>query len=402
MKKILKCRICNSQDSSKVLSLKKTPLEDNFLNQKNKNTKQLSFPLQLNLCNNCGYVYLPQVLSPKKSYSYYLYNSEVTLGLKKHYKNYAKEVNNLTIKKNKKFCVDIGSNDGTLLSGFKSLKYNVVGVEPAKLIAKKANKRGIKTLNSFFNKSVTKKILKLFSKPDVICANYVFANIDNIRESTKIIKSFLSDEGLLVIETGYHPEQFKKNMFDYIYHEHFSYFSLGVLKKFFKQFKFKIIKAKITKQKGGSIRLIITHDENNKKIDNSVERIVKNEKKLMISKKNYFKKFENRILRQKKNLLKYLNNFKDNVIGFGASHSTTVLLHHFEIGKKIDYLIDDNRIKHNLYSPGFKLKVKPVINIKGKIIILLAWQHQKKILERHKNLIKQNKIIIPLPKFKIR
>ena len=69
-----------------------------------------------------------------------------------------------------------------------------------------------------------------------------------------------------------------KNMFDYIYHEHFSYFSLGVLKKFFKQFKFKIIKAKITKQKGGSIRLIITHDENNLKIDNSVERIIKNEK----------------------------------------------------------------------------------------------------------------------------
>ena len=291
---------------------------------------------------------------------------------------------------------------GTLLSGFQSLKYDVVGIEPAKLISKKANKRGIKIFNSFFNKEVAKKILKTFSKPDVICANYVFANIDNIRESTRIIKNLLSDNGLFVIETGYHPEQFKKNMFDYIYHEHFSYFSLGVLKKFFKQFKFKIIKAKITKQKGGSIRLIITHDENNLKIDNSVERIIKNEKKLIINKRNYFKTFENRILRQKKILLKYLNNFKDNVIGFGASHSTTVLLHHFEIGKKIDYLIDDNRIKHNLYSPGFKLKVKPVKNIKGKIIILLAWQHQKKILERHKNLIKQNKIIIPLPKFKIR
>ena len=94
MKKILKCRICNSQNNSKVLSLKKTPLEDNFLNQKSKNIKQISFPLQLNLCNNCGYVFLPQVLSPKKSYRYYLYNSEVTFGLKKHYQIYAMKLTN--------------------------------------------------------------------------------------------------------------------------------------------------------------------------------------------------------------------------------------------------------------------------------------------------------------------
>lgn len=210
MKKVKKCRICNSEKNFRVLNLKKTPLEDQFLNFKNKHLKQKTYPLQLNLCKDCGYLFLPHVLSPEASYKYYLYNTEVTLGLKDHYRSYADETKKLLGNSKNNLCLDIGSNDGTLLSEFKFKKFDVIGIEPAKLIAKKAEKKGIRTINSFFNENAAKKVIKLKKKPDVICANYVFANIDNIRQSTKIIKNLLSEKGLFIIETGYHPEQFKK------------------------------------------------------------------------------------------------------------------------------------------------------------------------------------------------
>ena len=189
------CRICDSSDIVTILKLNNTPLEDQFVDESNKHIEQKTYPLELAICNHCGYVYLPHVINPEESYVDYLYKSGITPGLRSHYDEYAKKiVSKYNIKKDS-LIVDLGSNDGSMLASFKKQGMNILGVEPAKLIAEHANQAGVETINDFFTDEVVSKILSNYGKADVISANYMFANIDNIIQFTKSVESLLSKNG---------------------------------------------------------------------------------------------------------------------------------------------------------------------------------------------------------------
>ena len=400
------CRICQNKSTKQVWKLKSTPMEDDFVKKK---IKQKKYPLELFLCEKCKHVFLPHILSPVRSYKYYLYNTEVTLGLVKHYKDYAKEIiDKLKIKK-KSLCVDIGSNDGSMLKAFKSFGMDTVGIEPGISLFKKANKNKLLTYNSFFDQKIVNKILRIHGPASVITANYVFANIDNLNQFIIDAKKLLSDKGVLVIQTGYYPDQFKKKMFDYIYHEHFSYFSIHSLKFLLKRHNMHILQIERKKPKGGSIRVFIKKNKDIKISENiNVKNYLKYEKKEKVCTLSYFNKIEKIINKMKLQLLEYLNspNLKNlKIAGFGASHSTTILLHHFGLNKYINLIVDDNPLKHGLFSPGFHIPVKKtnyLLKKNYRNILILAWQHQDAIIKKHKNLLKKRmQFIIPLPKFKV-
>ena len=139
---------------------------------------------------------------------------------------------------------------------FKKNKMKFVGIEPSISIAKYANKKGLKTINSFFNEKSSKEIVQKFEKPHLVISTYTFANIKNIAEFLKTVKNLISSNGIFVIETGYHPKQMENKMFDYFYHEHFSYFSLRSIKYLLNNFGFKILKVKITEPKSGSLLIV--------------------------------------------------------------------------------------------------------------------------------------------------
>ena len=109
------CPLCKSHDFVTVLKLQDTPLEDQFL----KNiTNQSTYPLELALCNECGYVFLPHRISPEASYSDYIYVSGVTVGLRNHYDSYARQIISDYKIPRGSLAVDLGSNVG--LSGAKT------------------------------------------------------------------------------------------------------------------------------------------------------------------------------------------------------------------------------------------------------------------------------------------
>ena len=407
IKKINNCRVCGNNKINKLFDFKKTPLEGDFFR---KPIKHKTYPLNLRLCRKCGYVFLSHVVDQKKNYKNNFSDmTDVTVGLKKHLLKNSKHILSKYNIKNNSLCIDIGSSDGSLLYALKKQKMKAVGIDPAIVISKTANKNGLKTFVSFFNKTITNKIIKSYGTAKIIFTSYTFANVDNISDFIKNVKKLLDPNGYFVIETGYHPIQMgKHNMFDYIYHEHFSYFTLNTLVFFFKKFGLEIIEAKITKPKGGSILIVAKFRSKFNTINSSVNKIIKLERNLKVNKvifyKNFFKKI-NKIGQHLNRLVISNINSGREIIGFGASHSTTVLLYHFNLGKHLSYLIDDNKLKHGLYSPGFNLpifEVKELFNnnriFSKKTIILLAWQHQKTILKKYRNLIGKNiTFIAPLP-----
>lgn len=398
------CPLCKSQNFVTVLKLQDTPLEDQFL----KNiTNQSTYPLELALCNECGYVFLPHRISPEASYSNYIYVSGVTVGLRNHYDSYARQIISDYEIPGGSLVVDLGSNDGSMLASFKKAGMKVIGVEPAQEIAKKANEIGLYTIPDFFSKAVVETIHKSHGQAKVITANYMYANIDEVIGFTNNVGKLLDKKGIFVIQTGYHPEQMKKMMFDYIYHEHFSYFSVEVIKNLFDECGLELISATKISPKGGSIRLVGQIKGGPYLVDETVEKIVIEERKSGIAEKVFFKNFEEKIQKSKDNLLNTLNYYKQSklrVVGLGASHSTTTLIYHFGLANYIEYLVDDNVLKHGCFSPGLNIPVNPVDRLYQDnidVAIILAWQHKDTIIKKHSSFLNKGKFVIPLPEIEI-
>jgi len=408
MKKDDNCMICNSGNITNVIELKPTPPADMFLPKDKLKLSIEKYPLILALCKDCGYLHLPYLLDPDVSYANYVYETKVTVGLSKHYREYAENIISFAGIKQSSLVVDLGSNDGTMLKALRERGMNVLGVEPNEQIAKIANWNGLETIGNYFSNTVADHIIEEHGRASIVTANYMYANIENVVEFTKEVKKILDDEGLFVIQTGYHPEQMKISMFDYIYHEHFSYFTIKVIKRLLSNCGLELIHVSLHLAKGGSIRVIAQHRGGKRKQDQSVSSFIKKEEDKSMHEPKTYLHFADKIELKKKevvDLLQKIYSEGHRIVGYGASHSTTTLLHHFEIGDYIDYLVDDNPIKHGLYSPGYHLPVYPPKKLyedKPDYVLVLGWQHQDSILRKNTRFLEVGgKFIIPLPTLKV-
>ncbi|SVE28368.1 uncharacterized protein METZ01_LOCUS481222, partial [marine metagenome] len=144
----LDCRLCESSNLEVVLPLSKSPLCDAYLEEKK---QQTFYNLNLMSCKKCGFAQIDSVVNPEIIYKDYIYVTTSSSGLEKHFSNYAKEVCKILNLYSSKLTIDVGSNDGTLLSFFKKEGHNVLGIEPSKKVAKTASIKGIPTLPEYFD-----------------------------------------------------------------------------------------------------------------------------------------------------------------------------------------------------------------------------------------------------------
>lgn len=404
IKTYCECRLCGSQNINTVFKLAPTPPEDKFVREGQLNQPQECYPLNLALCEQCGYLHLQEILDPKVSYSEYTYKTNVTLGLSQHYIEYAEDVMSVYGDDQASFVIDLGSNDGTMLSAFKLHGLNVLGVEPAKQIAQSANANGILTINDFFTDQVRASIVEKFGKATIITANYMFANIENLLEFVCNVDKMLDENGIFVVLTGYHPEQMRINMFDYIYHEHFSYFSVTVLGTLFERFGLELIDAKKVPAKGGSIRVIAQKRGAKRAMSDELVTILAEEQENRVHDPSTYYAFAKTIDGLKYQFLELCRQYQNKghrLVGYGASHSTTTLVYHYDLAEILEYQVDDNPIKHGMFSPGHHLPVhssEMLYDDKPDVVVILAWNYATPIIKKHSGFVKQGGIfLVPLP-----
>ena len=383
------CRSCGNIKLKRVVSLGYQPLANNLLNKKD--DKCELYPLEVNYCENCHNCQLSVAVDPKKMFSNNLYTSSTSASFREHFivaaKSYVKE---LKLKPKKSYIIDIGSNDGVALKPFKELGFNnFLGIEPAKNLAKLANKNKIKTFNGFLDMKNIKNIKK---NADLILASNVFAHSDNLKEMAACMIQLLDKRGTIIIEVQYLLNTLKDLTFDNIYHEHYNYWSLTSLTNFFKQFKVKIFKVEKIATHGGSIRIYIKKDKNTK-IEKSVNKILKEEENFGIKNFKTYQDFGEKVYRIRENVIKNLKKLKKNketIIGYGAPAKATTSLNFFGISKEIDYIVEDNNLKHNKFVPGVKIPIysKDKVKKKKPLVLVLAWNFFNEIKEKNKNLAK--------------
>ena len=381
------CRSCGNSKLKRVVSLGYQPLANNLLNKKE--DKCDLYPLELNYCDNCHNCQLSVAVDPKKMFSNYLYTSSTSASFREHFVDAAKKyVKEFKLKPKKSYIIDIGSNDGVGLKPFKALGFKkIFGVEPAKNLAKLANKNKIKTFNCFLNKKNLKNIKK---NADLILASNVFAHSDNLKEMAECMIELLSKKGTIIIEVQYLMNTLKDLTFDNIYHEHYNYWSLTSLINFFKQFKVKIFKVEKINTHGGSIRIYIQKDKK-VKIDKSVNDLIKEEEKFGIKEFKTYQNFGEKIYKIKENVIMNIKKIKKKggkIVGYGAPAKATTALNFFGLNKEIEYIVDDNKLKHKKFVPGVKIPIYSKNKLKKTkaIILVLAWNFYNEIKKNNDKL----------------
>lgn len=384
------CRLCNKSDLELAFSLKPTPPGDAYLKPDFADKITESFPLDLFLCNSCGLLQMLDVVDPKILYGDYIYFTSNSLGLIEHFDQYAQDAIQRVKPYPNELVVDIGSNDGTLLRSFKNRGMKTLGIEPASRAAEKSTEFGIHTIQEFFNSKLAEIIKKEMGGASIITANNVFANLDNLEDIIDGVKTLMLPNGVFIFETGYMVDMINNNVFDNIYHEHLSYFSVKPLTSFFDKNGMELIHIKHLPTKGGSIRGTVQPKGGVRKVSDSVRYYLDIEDKNNMDKITTYKSFYSRINKEKDRIHEVISKIRVkglDIAGYGASVGVTTMIYEWELGNLLSFIVDDNPNRHYLVSPGFKIPILPSEEIYKKQpggVVILSWRYSEPIINKNK------------------
>jgi SAM-dependent methyltransferase len=402
------CRLCGSRNLEIALHYVPTPPADAYVSTAHRDVVQEVFPLDLYLCRDCGFAQLCDVIRADSIYVDYIYETKSSLGLVDHFQRYANAAVDSIRPPPGALVVDLGSNDGTLLKFFKERGMIVLGVDPARDIARAATEAGLETLPEFFTADLSRKIRQERGPATIITANNIYANVDELGDFTDNIRALLGPDGVFVFESYYLGDLIENMVFDFIYHEHLSSFSVSPLVGFFRRHGMELIDAQRVPTKGGSLRYTAQLAGGPRPKSPALERLLAEEARRGLGRIETFKAFSAKIETAKAELISLLAKLKNDgktIAGYGASATTTTLIYHFGLGEYLSFLVDEYSRKQNVLSPGLHLPVlapQALIDRKTDYVVIIAWRYVEPILEKNRAFRDRGgRFIIPLPKLQV-
>lgn len=408
MKKNEVCRLCKSRDLGLIFKMPLSPPVDNFRKLDDEELSLPSFPMDLYMCNACHHAQLLDVVSQDILYGNYIYTSSSSPDLDKHFTCYVSRVlERLNLTKNSKI-LDIGSNDGLLLSKFKEKGFKVLGIDPSRYVASLALEKGIETEVGFLNVPLAAKVENTYGKADLITANNVFSHADDLREFAVCVHSLLADGGTFVFEVSYLKDMIDNFVMDYIYHEHLCYHSILPLKQFLASCQLKLIDVERIPTKGGSIRCYAVKSNDSRRPELVVDQLIAEEFQSGLYNRATYKELQRKFqeIREKLTEMCQLEISKGNrIAAYGASATSTVLNSLLGISQFISFVIDDNALRQGRFSPGYLTPVlgsEALMRYKPSLTIVSAWRFTNDIMRRNQQYLSSGGcFIVPLPNVRI-
>ena len=304
------CQVCDSENIESIIKMGHFAPCDSLIIEENINKPESTYPMNLGRCKDCGLVQIDYAVDPAELFfPDYPYRSGITEVLKKNLHAIAKQmVEKVSLQKDS-FVMDIGSNDGTVLEGFKNAGMKVLGVEATK-IANIARENGIDTMQAFFSENVASEIKSKYGSPKLITAANVFAHINDVDDFMKGIDTLLDDGGYFITESHYMLDILDTLQYDSIYHEHLRFYLVKPLQILFEKYGFKLIDIERIPNYGGSIR-VYAQKGLNSKVKYSVEELKKLEVEKLAYESETYVKFANRIEASRKEIRSLIVKLKD-------------------------------------------------------------------------------------------
>ena len=397
-----RCQVCDSPELESILFLGYLPPVNTMPVIGTPLTEQPAYPAELLCCKNCtlaqlGLIVDPAILFPPS----YPYTSGTTRILRENFAELSREVDSLYPLKPKQLIVDIGSNDGTLLSNFQKDGVRVFGIEPTNA-AKLAVERGIPSMISFFNSQVAEKAAAEQGKAQIVTATNVFAHIEDIHDIVDGILTLLGDDGIFISESHYFRSLLETLQYDTIYHEHLRYYTLTSLKNLLEMHGLEVIHAKRIPTHGGSIRVYAAR-KNRHPVQASVTRILNDEKREVTP--AAFAKFKRAVVSSKLGLLALLKDIKSRdqrIYGIGAPSRASTLINYVGLDNGIlDCVLEiKGSYKTGKYVPGTIIPVLDETRLfsdQPEYALLLSWHIADELIPKLTERGFKGRYIVPLP-----
>jgi len=355
MKVYNSCRCCGNNELTKWLSLPPSPVANALFVEPN----YVRYKLDLNYCSECGHLQLAGAPDPDGVFSEYRYKSGVSTSFQTHFTSYATTVNELFPQPG--YALEIGSNDGYLLSKFKDLGWNVIGVEPSEYLIEEHTNKGVDVVTGFFNTELVKS-KSWENKFDLICANNVLAHIPNMLDVVTGIEQALTPNGVLIVECGNQSGILSGKYLDNVYHEHIDYYSPYSFSKLLSRVGLVVENVEVINTHGVSFRITAS-----KKDGQSIIEFQPANMHMQAALVNV------QIEVRKAEMKTMINNRP--FIAYGAAAKAVTALYTLGlVDSNLVGVVDDNKLKQNCYFPGTSILItSPEIMDKDALVVITAW-----------------------------
>lgn len=405
------CRFCSAPLQHTFCDLGRTPLANAYVKKEHLGHKEPSFPLHVYVCDHCLLVQLKEAqTTPEGMFSDYAYFSSYSASWLLHAKNYTEQMIKRFSFSSQSQVVEIASNDGYLLQYFKEKNIPILGVEPAKNIAKVAIEKGIPTHIAFFGEETARQLVEDGVRADLLLGNNVFAHVPHLNDFVKGMKIILAPEGIITLEFPHLLQLMQQNQFDTIYHEHFSYFSLLVLEKAFKAHGLELFDVEELPTHGGSLRIYVKHQESQRKIEiQHLKTVLDKEKQAGLDRLETYLSYAERVEKVKTSLLEFLQKARKEgktVAAYGAPAKGNTLLNYCKINSELlPFTVDLSPHKQGHFLPGSHVPIyspEKIKEVKPDYILILPWNLKSEIMQQMQDARSWGaKFVVPIPHLEV-
>jgi len=402
------CRLCDSNRLELVVPLAPTPVAEKYVTKDELDKPTPSYPLDLHICLDCGHVQMLEVVDPAFLFDNYTYESGKTKRIIEHFDEVAEATMRRYNVPAGGLAVDIGSNDGSLLGRFKQRGMRVLGVDPAKDIARKATDAGIQTIADFMSLNLAKQIKREYGPAAVVTAFNVFAHNDDIAGMAECVRELLAPEGVFVFEASYLLDILDRMLLGTIFHEHVSHHSIKPMVSFLRRHGLELIDIQRNSIQGGSIVGSVQLLGGPHPVSSNVEKMLAIERNHKLDQPETLRKFSRDLQQLKHRLETMMADLKrqgKTIWGYGAARSGTTLIAQMNLGKIISHIVDDSPDKQNRFSPGDHIPILPTKELYEKMpdyVFILAWIHAQPIIKNNREYLERGgRFIICVPDIQV-
>jgi SAM-dependent methyltransferase len=393
-----------------ILTLGSSPLANALVRPEAREQPEARYPLEVLRCPACSLVQLSISVAPELLFRDYVYLSSVSEAFVAHARGLVEQVVRSRRWDADSLAIEIASNDGYLLQHYRAHGIKVLGIEPARNIARIArDQRGIETIEEFFGHESAARLAADGRRADVIHANNVLAHVPDLNGVLAGMRLLLKDDGEAIVEVPSLRDMIDRLEFDTIYHEHVFYFSLSALERAFARAGLEIVDVEHLEVHGGSLRLFArrrdrqraTHSERTKRVVAMLEA----EHAWGVDTPQRYGRFQDDVAGLKRKLVDLVGDLKREghaIAAYGAAAKGTTLLNYCGLGRsELDYVVDRSPAKQGLLTPGTQLAIHPpdkLLETMPDYVLLLVWNFADEVIAQQAEYRRRGgRFIVPVP-----
>jgi hypothetical protein len=399
------CRFCGAALDLTVVDLGMSPLCESFVPADRLEQMEPFYPLHVRACTRCWLVQLPAFVPPDEIFTEYAYFSGYSTAWVEHARAFVEMVRARLELDETDLVVELASNDGYLLQHFAGTGVGILGVDPAANVAAAAEERGVPTLVEFFGRETAERLVAEGRRASLVIGNNVLAQVPDLNDFVAGVKIVLRDEGTATFEFPHLLQLLDDLQYDTIYHEHFSYFSLGTIVEIFRAHGLDVYDVEELWTHGGSLRVYAQHRGGPHSTNDAVARQLADEEREGLRSPERYARFAEKVKESKRMLLALLIDLRregKQIVGYGAPGKGNTLLNYCGIRSDLlDYTVDRNPYKHGRFTPGTHIPIHPVEQIaetRPDHVLVLPWNLIDEISSQLEYVREWGgKLIVPIP-----